>query len=144
MATTEPRLCQDCRKHTLQALYRGTDYYQPSDACDLCALILDALPADKQWRRVGDGPRLISLRANYDPPLFRFRWREVSSNLQLGFKRALAEYFPAVRPVVFFDVKRSPLALIDVHVHEETQNGRGPRRNLESKAARLKVVPADG
>jgi len=85
MATLESRLCEACNKHTLQALYRGTDYYELSENCNLCDLILDALPADQQCRRVCDGPRLISLRANYERP---YRLRETLSNLPLRIKRA--------------------------------------------------------
>ncbi|KFA45501.1 hypothetical protein S40293_10304 [Stachybotrys chartarum IBT 40293] len=126
---TSTRLCETCRKLTLQSLYKGTPSFALGDACDVCELIRGCLTSSLQS---SDGHELptVALQVGYDE-----RGEDEPTLVGLvhlashKLKQKLLEVEPSTRRLV--KITAYPFALLDV-------------RAAGKRVASLKATPIPG
>ncbi|KAK3896402.1 hypothetical protein C8A05DRAFT_20613, partial [Staphylotrichum tortipilum] len=94
----ESRLCSTCRSITLQALYRGTDYYHLGAECDLCDLIRPALMAQPDLAE-GDELPQVTLRVDDTQQDSRLTAKGVLREAAHDMKQELFARIPGVRNI---------------------------------------------
>ena len=133
----EARLCDACRKYTLQTLYRGTGLYSLGTDCDLCELIR---PEVVSHFRLSEGDELpeVSLQVvNDERDSFHL------STVSLGFhemarilKKRLYRRFPRTTNIV--KMREHPFARLQVCIPGEEEY------DEDHEITQLKVTPLEG
>ena len=133
----EARLCDACRKYTLQTLYRGTVLYSLGTECDLCELIR---PEVVSHFRLSEGDELpeVSLQVvNDERDSFHL------STVPLAFhemarilKQRLHARFPRTTNIV--KMREHPFARLQVFIPPEDEY------HENHEITQLKVTPLEG
>ena len=135
----EARLCDACRKYTLQTLYRGTGLYSLGTECDLCELIRpevvshyglsegDELPVVSL--QVFDEERVGPIQLSSAPEIFHEMTRYF-------IKERLHARFPRTTKIV--KMREHPFARLQVFIPREDDY------HENHEITQLKVTPLEG
>ena len=133
----EARLCDACRKYTLQTLYRGTVLYSLGTECDLCELIR---PEVVSHYRLSEGDELpeVSLQVHDDErDSSKFNTApEVFRELTRYSKQRLHARFPRTTNIV--KMREHPFARLQVFIPPEDEY------HENHEITQLKVTPLEG